>query len=40
VSRPSFYPPGWEEGFKKMLENSDDALLIPDNIENDFAWEW
>ncbi|MDR3336026.1 MAG: AbrB/MazE/SpoVT family DNA-binding domain-containing protein [Treponema sp.] len=31
---------GWEDAFKKMHKNSDDILLLPDSIENDFNWEW
>jgi antitoxin MazE len=31
---------GWEDAFKKMHKNSDDVLLLPDSIENDFNWEW
>jgi antitoxin MazE len=32
---------GWDEAFKKMHDNSDDVLLIPDMMENDsFDWEY
>jgi antitoxin MazE len=32
---------GWNERFKKLHDNADDVLLIPDNIENQsFNWEW
>jgi antitoxin MazE len=32
---------GWDEAFKKMHDNFDDALLIPDILENDsFNWEY
>jgi antitoxin MazE len=41
--KPSTQKPreGWSEHFKKLHNNSDDILLIPDNIENkSFNWEW
>jgi antitoxin MazE len=32
---------GWAEAFKKMHENSDDTMIIPDTTENvSFDWEW
>jgi antitoxin MazE len=32
---------GWNKSFKKLHENNDDLLLIPDTIENQsFSWEW
>ena len=39
VLRPIRKPrEGWEESFKKMHENGDDRLLIPD-VFDDEAWE-
>jgi len=33
---------GWEKAFKKMAENGDDALVMPDifNDENTDDWTW
>jgi len=32
---------GWEEAFKKMHENSEDRLIIPETAGNvSFDWEW
>jgi antitoxin MazE len=32
---------GWAEQMKKMSEQGDDKLLIPDTIDQDFdGWEW
>jgi|GEM_PF-4900128 len=31
---------GWEEAFKKMNENNDDKLLIPDSLDLEKEWEW
>jgi antitoxin MazE len=31
---------GWAEAFKKMAENGDDKLLIPDVFEEDDLSEW
>ncbi len=31
----------WDKAFRKMAENSDDSLLIPDTVEIDMDdWEW
>lgn len=33
---------GWDEAFKQMAENGDDAPLFPDELEDSFdaEWEW
>lgn len=33
---------GWDEAFKKMAENEDDSLIIPDVFEDedDTGWTW
>jgi antitoxin MazE len=34
---------GWAEAFKRMAEAGDDALLIPDDLPNEFdekEWTW
>lgn len=31
---------GWEESFKKMAENGDDELLIPDVFDDEEFEEW
>lgn len=31
---------GWEKSFKKMHENGDDKLLMPDLIEDENLEEW
>lgn len=31
---------GWEKAFKKMHENKDDDLLIPDAFDDDNLEEW
>ena len=31
---------GWEKAFKKMHENGDDQLLVPDVFENETFDEW
>lgn len=31
---------GWEKSFKKMHENGDDTLLIPDTFEDENFEEW
>lgn len=34
---------GWDEAFAQMSERGDDALLLPDDLENEFdetEWEW
>ena len=34
---------GWDDAFKAMAEQGDDALLLPDDLEQSFdetEWEW
>jgi antitoxin MazE len=31
---------GWEESFRKLAENGDDQLLIPDVFEDEKIEEW
>lgn len=41
VLRPVRKPrEGWEEAFKKMHENGDDRLLIPDVFDDETWEEW
>jgi antitoxin MazE len=31
---------GWEESFRKLAENGDDQLLIPDVFEDEIFKDW
>ncbi len=41
ILKPKTIPrKGWEESFKKMHENGDDKLLMPDVLEDENFEEW
>ena len=31
---------GWEKAFKEMAENGDDALILPDTLEDEHTEDW
>ncbi len=41
IIKPKVAPrKGWEEAFKKIHENKDDQLIIPDFFEDENLEEW